>query len=242
MGKRRSNRGDWRQRFKQALRERFLLRFHMFLITAAVLLSGVVASKLLWSFGLRSIQVRYPLAVGLSYGVFFVLIRIWLWYVSLADSPEGADVDGEDVADAIDAGADLIGSPGGPSFSMGSSGAGKGDSGFDLGDIGGGDGEGVVLILLGVVLLVVFGSSLYVIWEAPTVLGEAAFQMVLAGSLRRAARRIDSPGWAGSVLGTTWIPFALVLLITTAFAIVAANYCPGATRLPEILHQCKTHA
>jgi hypothetical protein len=76
------------------------------------------------------------------------------------------------------------------------------------------------------------------VWEAPTILAEAAFQMVLATSLRRRARQIDAPGWTGSVLVATWWPFAIVLVATAICGAVAMNQCPGATRLPEVLHMC----
>jgi hypothetical protein len=71
--------------FKQALGGRFFLRFHMTLILCAVIASGAVASKLLLLMGVRSMWMRFPLAVALSYGAFFLLIRVWLWYID--DSP-----------------------------------------------------------------------------------------------------------------------------------------------------------
>lgn len=240
MGKAKQARGSWRQRFKRKLHDRFLLRFHMMLITAAVIFSGVGISKLLRAAGLHTINVRYPVAVVCSYAVFFLLIRIWLMYISEDHPSQAAEIlDGEDVVDGASmvvrgvrsAGSGLGGGGGG-----GDGGGSGGGSSFSVGDLG--DEGGIVLIALGVVLVIVFGSSLYLIWEAPALLGEAAVQMALATSLTRAARRIDEPGWAGSILGATWIPFVLVLVATVIFAAVASHYCPGATRMTEILHSC----
>ena len=76
--------GDVRQTITRRLTQRFFLRWHMVAILACVLLSGVVASALLLHLGLRSMPWRYVLAVAGSYLVFFLLIRIWLLYVSLA--------------------------------------------------------------------------------------------------------------------------------------------------------------
>lgn len=237
-------RGNWRQRFKRKLHDRFLLRFHMMLISAAVIFSGVGISKLLWALGLRTINVRYPVAVLCSYAVFFLLIRIWLMYISEDHVSEAAEIlDGEDIADGVGLVARGVRSAGGIGGGNlgdgdgGDGGGGGGGSSFSLGDLG--DEGGVVLIVLGVVLVIVFGSSVYLIWEAPAVLGEAAVQMALATSLSRATRRIDEPGWAGSILGATWIPFTLVLVATIIFATVAGHYCPGATRMTEILHSCR---
>lgn len=49
------------------------------LITTA--LSGVLASKCFLVFRIENIVVRYPLAVLIAYLVFFLCIKLWLWYV-----------------------------------------------------------------------------------------------------------------------------------------------------------------
>lgn len=229
-------RGRWPQRFKTAIRERFLLRFHMLLILVAVILSGIGISKLLWLVGLGQIHLRYPLAVLGSYGVFFALIRVWLWYVALThDEPaarQGRDVDGvEDAGELVELAVDVASDVQVAAVGQGASGGGS----WSVGDVGDSDGAGLVLLLLVVLLCVVFGSGLYLMWQAPALLSEAALQMVLAGSLRRATRRIDAPGWAGSVLGATWLPFVLVVIMVWIFAMVAGSVCPGATRLAEVL-------
>lgn len=226
-------RASWPHRFKTAIRERFFLRFHMTLILAAVALSGLGISKLLGAVGLTQLQLRYPLAVVCAYGVFFVLVRIWLWYVSLSHE-EHAD-DGS-VMDHVEDAAELAGAV---THDLGrSAGHGGGASGHSGGwslDGADGDGAGLVLILLGVVLCVVFGSGLYLIWQAPALLSEAALQMALAASLRRATRRIDAADWAGSVLAASWLPFALLVIVVWIFAAVAASVCPDATTLGEVL-------
>jgi hypothetical protein len=238
MAKVRLSEHAWRERFRSNFQDRFLLRFHMFLITLAMLLSGVLVSKVLWTFGVRALLIRYPVAVLCSYGIFFVLIRLWLWYVSLKGGRD--DSDGSSSYDELDDGLATDGVIAGAELAT--SGvrhtrrAYSKASNFDLGDLSDGDGEGLVLALLLLVLLALFGSSLYLIWEAPALLTEAAVQMVLATSLRRATRQIDTPDWAGSVLGKTWAPFAIVLFLTFAFATAARHYCPTATRLTEIIH------
>ncbi len=45
-------------------------------------LSGVLTSKLLLELHIHNPIVRYPLAVLLAYLVFFLCIKLWLWYVS----------------------------------------------------------------------------------------------------------------------------------------------------------------
>lgn len=244
-----------RRRFLQKFRERFFLRFHMTLIMAAVMFSGVLASKILWWFGVSSMAVRYPMAVVCSYGVFFGLVSIWLLYIhATQDGDHDAAVDAVDTANLLARGgvdlnrsfstggdgiADMANSVG-SSLSSGGGGSSGGSSGGGSFSLGDGDGEGGVIILavLAIVLIIVFCSGVYVIWEAPNILAEAAFQAILATSLRRRARMVDQPGWTGSLLQATWWPFAIVLVAASIFGFVASHYCPGATRLPEVLGSC----
>jgi len=69
-------------KFVRRFQKRFLLRFHMSLILLATCLSGVLFSKLLLYLGVHGPLIRYPLVAALSYLLFFVFIKLWLWYVS----------------------------------------------------------------------------------------------------------------------------------------------------------------
>src|SRR5581483_2425723 len=60
----------------------YFCRFHMYVILAAVICSGVLSSKVLMETGV-SLGYRYPIAVAISYFVFLLLIRVWIWYVSI---------------------------------------------------------------------------------------------------------------------------------------------------------------
>ena len=107
----------------------YFVRFHMTVILAAVISSGVLASKCLMELGV-SLRFRYPIAVLASYLVFLLLIRVWIWYVtvrSLAAFQLGN--------------LNFGGGGGGGSFGFGGqggSGSGGGFSGFGGGDSGGG--------------------------------------------------------------------------------------------------------
>ena len=97
------------------------------------------------------------------------------------------------------------------------------------------DEGGIILIVLGVILVIIFGAGVYLVYQAPIILSEVAFDFLLATSLIRSSRKIDSPDWAGSVFRATWIPFLLVLIITVGFALFIDSLFPGATKLSEIL-------
>src|SRR5947209_3653015 len=71
------------KRFEKRIVHAYFVRFHMSLILTAVIASGVLTSKGLLELGLHSLRLRYPVAVLASYLVFLLLVRVWIWYVSL---------------------------------------------------------------------------------------------------------------------------------------------------------------
>lgn len=94
-----------------------------------------------------------------------------------------------------------------------------------------------ILAILGVLLAVVFGTGLYLVYDAPFILSEAAFDFILAASLIKSSRKIDDPDWKGNVLRTTWKPFVIALLISFFGAVIIhANY-PEAHKLSEIIRR-----
>jgi len=84
-------------------------------------------------------------------------------------------------------------------------------------------------------LLVIFGAGAYLVYAAPEILAEAAFEALLAAGLIKASRKITRRGWIGSVLRATWVPFVIVLLMTGIFGWVAQNLYPDAARIADIL-------
>ena len=101
---------------------------------------------------------------------------------------------------------------------------------FDVGD------EAIVLIALALLLLVIFGAGAYLVYAAPEILSEAAFQALLAAGLIKASRKISRQGWIGSVLRATCVPFLVVLLMTAVFGWVAQKHYPHAARLADIFN------
>jgi hypothetical protein len=121
--------------------------------------------------------------------------------------------------------------------SAGSSSSGGGSSGslFDA-DVD----EGVVLLLFALLLAVIFGAGIYLVYQAPAILTEAAFEAVLASGLVKASRRMTRAGWMGSIFRSTWVPFAIVLAMAIAFGFVAKSFCPDAAKISDVLAGCKT--
>ncbi len=71
-----------RELFQKNFRRKFSLRLHMSLILLATACAGILGSKLFHILHVENLVIRYPLAVLLSYGVFFVCIKLWLCSVS----------------------------------------------------------------------------------------------------------------------------------------------------------------
>jgi hypothetical protein len=115
----------------------------------------------------------------------------------------------------------------------------KSDSGSGGGSLDVGDGEGAVLVVVfGLFAAAIFGAGIYLVYDAPDILSDAALQLALASGLWRGSRQLLTPGWATGVLRKTWLPFGLVLVLAAIAGSVAGKLCPRATRLTEVYHLC----
>jgi hypothetical protein len=93
---------------------------------------------------------------------------------------------------------------------------------------------GWVLVILGILLAIVFGAGIYLVYDAPFVLTEAAFDFALSASLLKSSRKMDDIDWKGSVFRTTWKPFIIVLLISLIGAALVHSQYPNVQKLSEI--------
>jgi hypothetical protein len=115
---------------------------------------------------------------------------------------------------------------------------GGGRAGFSLPDIELGDDGWEILLLLALLVLAILFAGGYIIYAAPEILPEAAWQAVLASTLTRVARQ-EQHNWMAGVCKSTAIPFAIVLILATSLGWVSHNYCPEAAKLMEVLHCAK---
>lgn len=102
-----------------------------------------------------------------------------------------------------------------------------------------GDEGGVVAVVifavLAAIVAVVVGAGIYLVYEAPFILSEAAFEFVLAASLVRGTRRMDDSDWMGSVFKTTAMPFGITLALALLAGYLMHHYFPGVTRISELI-------
>jgi hypothetical protein len=245
-----------------ALKRHFFLRLHMTVILGGTFAAGLLTTKLLLAIHYDNLAVRYAIAVCAAFAVFLGFIKLWLAYVGYLALRNSWD-------DALDFGSNGVdvpsfrGSGGVPRFSGGGgSGGGGGATGswgetqaqsivapvqapkasgggggfkfdFDFGDDWG------LIILVAALVLAIALAAFYVVWAAPAILTEAAFNAALAAALARRAKHISFSGWVGSVFRATVLPFLAVLIMATATGWYAQKHCPTATRLREALH-CAT--
>ena len=228
--------------------------------------AGIFADRMLARVGLNILAVRYFVSVCTAYFVFVTSVKLWLLYLGFTVAAasrrssggsnwiDGFDFSGSGSGSSGSSSDVSFGGGGGkfggggatgswgdsdakPSFvpaffsSKGSGGGGKGGGGSsdDLGEL-------MLVVLVIAVVLAAVASFFWVIWAAPGILAETAFNAVLAGALAKHARKASHGNWIGSVMKKTMIPFLLILALTTVLGWYAQHYCPSALRLSDALN------
>ena len=92
----------------------------------------------------------------------------------------------------------------------------------------------LVAVVLLVMAAVFLGAGIFLIYQAPFILSEAAFEFLLAGGLVRGARRIERGDWLGSVFRATWIPLVITLALALLAGFLMHHFFPGVTRISEL--------
>lgn len=213
-------------------------RVQMFILVSLTGLAGFGASAAMLGAGLDSMAIRYMLAMGIAYIVFFMLLWLWL-RTSAADYidmvPIGSSDTTEDAADIAGHGGTFDGGGASADFDTGS-----GRSALEavaenpLEAVASAD-EGavplaVILLALGIVL-----SSLFVIWSAPVLFAEIAVDALLAAGLYRRLRMLEPQHWMRAALRRTILPFVLTTLAVSAAGFGMQAYAPDARSLGEVL-------
>jgi len=108
---------------------------------------------------------------------------------------------------------------------------------FGIGDLGDVDGDGVLLVVLGLVALALvtalLGSAIHLVWIAPEMLTDAAFGAMLAAGAIPGLRRVREGGWGSAVLRRTWPVLAVVLVVAWIAGWAFNHYFPGLRTLGE---------
>jgi hypothetical protein len=143
----------------------------------------------------------------------------------------GGGVSGDFDGPATNAPAALISSTSGTADSASGGGKSIGDAVSGALDV---DDKAIILIAIGVLLAAIFGSTIYLIYIAPHILSEAAFNFLLGSSLIKSYRRMNHPDWMGSVFKDTCKPFLAVLVVALAAALAVHRLAPEITKISEL--------
>jgi hypothetical protein len=204
-------------------------RLQMLLIVALTGLGGFLASFVLLHLGMHSMAVRYPLAVGVAYLVFLFLL--WLWLRTTRDDYELEDP-GIDVTcrTSCDGGGADISPSAGPSESGDVPGLG------DVADaLGGADELALPLIVLALVVALVF-ASVWIVYSGPLLFAELLVDGVLAASLYRRLKGIETRHWLETACRRTAWPFAATALAFCIAGTVMHQIAPEARSIGGVIH------
>jgi hypothetical protein len=97
----------------------------------------------------------------------------------------------------------------------------------------------IAIILLAALALSSVVVSVYLIWSAPAILSEAAFQVLLVTSFAGKVRQAEKTGWEISVFKATWWGFLLVLTFSVAFGVIAQKANPAAITVKDFFVSTK---
>lgn len=256
---------ETRDRLNAWLTKHFSLRLHMTVILVATFAVGLLTVHGLFAIHVAKLWMRYAIAVIVAYGAFLGLLKMWLIYFAICirhahGKASSGGVDISDFCDFSSGGSSSgssssisdLGSGGGkfggggasgswgtsgpqpvivaPVKSSGGSGSGGG-FGLDL------DGDEIVLVLIIIaVATAIIGAGAYLVWAAPTILSDTAFNAILASALIHKTRKVSHPEWVGSVVHATAIPFAIVFALTVLMGWYAQHICPTALRVRDAIH------
>ena len=243
-----------RAKFVQRFTQQHYLRLAMTGILSATMAGGIVTNWLMFHLGVQNIGVRYPVAALAGYLLFLFVIRLWLWSTVQSRTQSNSTSFSQHSLDLLDGNTPVVFPSmsnsssgyrgGGGKFSGGGSSGSWGESSASGSGRGGGstgssiDGDNALAIIAVVALVAVFaGSAVYLIYSAPTILGESAFQAAFAGILAKRARSIHAGGWLDSILKSTWKPFSCTVSICIIFGLFCHHLRPDAHRIVDLFQK-----
>ena len=249
------------QSVRARLERRASPRMHMLVLVTLTGACGFLSSYALLHAGMRSMTLRYPLAVGIAYLAFLGLVALWLRRFRLRASVRRRD-DGMDVdLDVLDVPlGDLWSSHapvepdfgGGGGFSGGGGGASWGDGPTKLasmthasashgasavGDSAGSAldidiGEGALwLIPVAIILAVALGVIAYVVYLAPALFAELLLDAGLAAGLYKRLMQKERRYWLATAIRSTVLPACFVAALLAFAGNIMHSVYPDATSI-----------
>ena len=188
--------------------------------------------------------LRYPMAVLLAYGVFLLLMWIWIrwrWDNVLdglsADVGSGSPSPRGSAVESPWSGVGGRSGGGGASASWNESARVSGDDAGELPLTGLAEDEAglPLLAILGLVALVatVLLASVWIVWSAPVLMAELLVDAAIAGGLYRRMQGMQEQGWWRVCVTHTIWPLLGLLVFFTVVGSLAQELAPGAVSLAQ---------
>lgn len=241
-------------------------RLQMMLILALAAVGTFLCSALLVRCGLRSMGLRYALAVVGGYLSFLSFVRVWIayqtrnWKFGRADPASPAERRFDlDLPDGLDNLAKLdlqdlsalgeLGGAAGNAFSGGGGafGGGGASGSFDV-DLGSGDSgasdaldavsgsDDALPIVIAVVALLGGVVALgLVVYSSPVLFAEVLLDVAVLGAVYKKNQRHQRSHWAAGVLGRTYKPMLVLMVLAAIFGFAVQSTAPQATTLGAVL-------
>lgn len=202
----------------------------MFLVLIVTLFTAFLVSAALLKFGVTQMWLRYGIAAIAAYASFFLYLYILLYYIyKIRSDREGVRAQIDETLDRMETAADLASDAPGLASTGSSRSHGVGDA-FDLF----GEGE-FVAVIFGILLICgVLFASFYVVYIAPEILFEIAFDAFMGFGYYRVMKSRESKHWSEGAIKSTIIPFLITLALVVVCGAVIQSLVPGAIKLRDI--------
>jgi hypothetical protein len=229
----------WEADTRHQLRKRHSLWLHGWCIGLMVVLAMWAASHLQMLLGVQSLALRYLVTLGVGYGAFLAVLRIWAGTLvgedHVGDAPEGADLAADVALDVTDG---VL--SGGPDVASGAADVAGGA--FEV--VGGADEGAIVvvpvLVVFAIVAAILFGAgSILVLFFGADVLLAVAVELAFGYVSARTAVRVVREGWLSAAVRLTWKPLLATLVLAVGLGGLIDHFLPQAQSLPDALRSIR---
>ena len=225
--------------FKRRLEQDSFPRVQMSLIVGLTGAAGLLFSFIMLELGVTSMALRYPLALLMAYGVFLVLLWLWLRtraedYVDIPDFSGSGSSGSGDCSPVFEGGGGHFGGGGASGSFDGPAGSDASPLSDAIGAVGDTDELAIPLIAVAFTLGLAL-ASLYVVYLAPMLFAELLVDGALTYALYRRIKAADSPHWVESAVRRTALPFALTAVFVSVTGAAMEAWAPGAQSIGEVM-------
>ena len=230
---------------KRRLLQKSSPRLQMLLILMLAGLAGFLTSFSLLHLHVFSMRLRYPIAILIAYGVFLLLLRVWLWVHGRRfnfNLRRVLDFIEPDPFDVLDLGGRADYAGGGPVGSWGQSVASTGGSSGSHGstfDIGLDFDELWLIVIALIAIAAGLLASLYVVFIAPTLLAEILVDGVLMAVLYKRLAKIEPRHWLQTAFHKTVVPALLAAVFFSVAGYALQKAVPEAHSIAEVWKQIR---